>query len=509
MTDYVQSTDLIGAGTQITLGVGDSLFVTAGTTVAGTGAFALCISGPGGSNVVTVRGDVYGSGIGIGLGGSSNVVTIGETGSVSGATGIAVSLGSGSTVINDGEIAGTTGISTGGGSIITNNGTIAASESAGIAIGDAAAGANAIVNTGTITGPVGISALSYFPGATYSISNSGIIAGTDFAIYCTGSGSEAVINAGTILGRVDLGDADDSFDNRAGVATGVIDAGIGNDTLLGGAGVERFVIGAGTVTVDGGAGDDTVSLGDSFSLGDSIDGGAGFDTVKLTGDYSAPFGTFEFAGIERIIIGATFDYDFAIGGDSVAAGETMIVDASALGAADTLDFVGIGDGAFRVEGGAANDFLAGGDGGDRLTGSDGRDKLTGHGGADRLIGGNGKDTYTYKLLGDSTGTDYDKVVGFNAADDKFDFTFTVTDVDPALGAGSLSRATFDADLAAELGGLGAGHAIVFTPSSGNLHGQTFLVVDGNGVGGYQANEDYVIALDTAVGLAFLDTGNFA
>ena len=62
-------------------------------------------------------------------------------------------------------------------------------------------------------------------------------------------------------------------------------------------------------------------------------------------------------------------------------------------------------------------------------------------------------------------------------------------------AGTLSTASFDADLAAGLDGiLGAGQAALFSASSGSLAGHVFAVVDVNGVAGYQAGQDVVIEL---------------
>ena len=67
------------------------------------------------------------------------------------------------------------------------------------------------------------------------------------------------------------------------------------------------------------------------------------------------------------------------------------------------------------------------------------------------------------------------------------------------GSGTLSTASFDADLAAGLAGiLGAGQAALFSASSGTLAGHVFAVIDANGVAGYQAGEDLVIELANAV-----------
>ena len=67
------------------------------------------------------------------------------------------------------------------------------------------------------------------------------------------------------------------------------------------------------------------------------------------------------------------------------------------------------------------------------------------------------------------------------------------------GSGSLSAASFDADLAAGLNGfLGAGQAALFSATSGTMAGRLFAVIDGNGVAGYQAGEDLVIELVSPV-----------
>jgi len=75
-------------------------------------------------------------------------------------------------------------------------------------------------------------------------------------------------------------------------------------------------------------------------------------------------------------------------------------------------------------------------------------------------------------------------------------------------SGKLSTATFNSDLAADLGAtkLGADHAVLFTASKGDLAGDTFLVVDLNGTAGYQAGQDLVIRLTGATGT--LATANF-
>ncbi|MEJ1970005.1 MAG: bluetail domain-containing putative surface protein [Rhizomicrobium sp.] len=85
---------------------------------------------------------------------------------------------------------------------------------------------------------------------------------------------------------------------------------------------------------------------------------------------------------------------------------------------------------------------------------------------------------------------------------------TVAAIDPELFGGALSAASFDTDLAAAVDAtkLAAHHAVLFTPNAGGDAGSTFLVVDANGVAGYQAGQDFVFEVDhaTIAGLAITD-----
>jgi hypothetical protein len=56
--------------------------------------------------------------------------------------------------------------------------------------------------------------------------------------------------------------------------------------------------------------------------------------------------------------------------------------------------------------------------------------------------------------------------------------------------------------------LHAGDAVLFTASAGSLAGHTFLVVDANGIAGYQAESDAVVQLQNGVNLSSLSTSNF-
>ena len=60
--------------------------------------------------------------------------------------------------------------------------------------------------------------------------------------------------------------------------------------------------------------------------------------------------------------------------------------------------------------------------------------------------------------------------------------------------GHLDFATFDSDLATAVGAteLPKHNAVIFQANSGDFAGSTLLVVEANGVAGYQAGLDYVM-----------------
>ncbi len=79
--------------------------------------------------------------------------------------------------------------------------------------------------------------------------------------------------------------------------------------------------------------------------------------------------------------------------------------------------------------------------------------------------------------------------------DAIDLWFQVAKIDSAVSGGALNSGQFDSDLAAAIGSgqLQSDHAVLFTPDSGDYVGETFLIVDANGIAGYQAGQDLVIA----------------
>jgi Ca2+-binding RTX toxin-like protein len=178
-----------------------------------------------------------------------------------------------------------------------------------------------------------------------------------------------------------------------------------------------------------------------------------------------------------------------------------------LAGADVMD--GGGDDDF-LSGRLGDDSLAGGTGNDILRGNAGADILNGGDGADAMMGGIGRDTFVFGAASDSTSTGYDSIGDMNFTRDVIDLSFTVTGVDAGLHKGFLSAASFDADMAAGVDAphLGANHAMTFTASSGDLAGEHFLVIDANGVAGYQAGADLVIHVQASANFGQMDVTDF-
>jgi Ca2+-binding RTX toxin-like protein len=280
------------------------------------------------------------------------------------------------------------------------------------------------------------------------------------------------------------GTGNDSFTTGAGAdqlyggaGSNTLNGGAGNDylyeytetgknTLTGGSGNDILIGGSGHNTMNGGTGNDAI-----YSYGvDTIDGGADTDTALIARTGATA--------------GLTFHETSTSATTTMSDGTTII----------------------NVE----NIDLFGGSGNDSFITGDGNDTLDGGGGADQMIGGKGNDNFQYGAVSDSTGPAYDTIGGFDASADYFTFAVPVTAVDAAVTAGALNTTAFNANLAAVLTAskLGAGHAVLFTPSSGTLAGHTFLVVDANGIAGYQGGQDFVIQLHNAAHLSSLSLADF-
>jgi Ca2+-binding RTX toxin-like protein len=158
----------------------------------------------------------------------------------------------------------------------------------------------------------------------------------------------------------------------------------GNDTILAQQG--------GNDAVNGGAGDDIIYFGPAFSPADRIDGGAGRDVLALQGNYFLQ--VLQPASVVNVEVLALMSHtDNAYGGAdgtpnqytirtddaTVAAGQALTLDATALMANESVIFYGQAetDGRFALYGGRGQDALYAGAGADILNGGAGNDTLSG------------------------------------------------------------------------------------------------------------------------------------
>ena len=249
--------------------------------------------------------------------------------------------------------------------------------------------------------------------------------------------------------------------------------GLGVDTLTGGAGNDGFLFGADrwgpTDVVVGGAGNDQLALDGDYTI--TLDSRAGVETVALLAGPAQPGN-------------AANDYVITIADSFVTGGATKTV----WGLPVTTDLVVDGR---AVSHGNLN--ILGGSGNDRLTGGSGNDMLFGGAGRDTLTGGAGNDVFVYNAASESSSTGYDTLVGFTRGADVVQVAGVVRNTYAADVTGRLDDASFDTDLGnAVRGSLTSGSAVFFNASAGNHQGETFLVVDANGIDGYQAGQDLVM-----------------
>jgi Ca2+-binding RTX toxin-like protein len=220
--------------------------------------------------------------------------------------------------------------------------------------------------------------------------------------------------------------------------------------------------------------------------------------------------------ISSLNLGSGFSYDLTMNAATVANGQTLAVQGGALGVGDSLTFNGAAvtdGGTFNIFGGAGSNTLTGGAGADTIHAGSGTSFITGGGGADLLLAGSGTDTFAYNAVSDSTSTTHDTINGFNTSGDLIDLLNGVTAptvINTAVTTGNLSNANFDRALAHDIGAaqLSAHGAVLFTASTGAYAGDTFLIIDENGVAGYQASQDLVIELTHGVNLSSLSLSNF-
>lgn len=259
-----------------------------------------------------------------------------------------------------------------------------------------------------------------------------------------------------------------------------IEAGGGDDTAFGGNGSDYLEGGLGMNTLDGGNGYDWVSYDEA---------GAGVTINLMEGTAGSA------AGISDML----FDIEAAWGSNF---GDAIYLNASGIAyGMRGNDMLYAGSGAATLDGGRGRDWLYGGSARDQLTGGSGRDWLQGGGNHDVLDGGRDSDVFTYTATSDSTGRRFDTINNIDCEEDKMHVPVDVTGVDASIEGGRLRIGDFDGDLSRAVNdtNLEANHAALYMPDRGSFVGMSFLIVDQNGVPGYQAasalgSGDLVIAL---------------
>lgn len=288
-------------------------------------------------------------------------------------------------------------------------------------------------------------------------------------------------------------------DNAETDANLAITAGAGDDTIMtgkfhtivnAGAGNDNIVVYGGYATVNGQDGDDLIEVTGLVAASCHFDGGTGSNQVFLEGDFSAGqiMGAFWATNIADFGFASGNNYKIQLQDGIVAAGHTLPFYANSLAAANTLSM----NASHLTQG---NVYLQGGHGNDTLIGGAGNDGFEGREGADRLTGGAGSDNFYYNNVGESTGSGFDRITDLDASNDHIRFSSTtVANIDTAVSGGAVTFGNVDAGLAANVGAsqLHAGDAVLYSPATGFLAGHTLLIVDANGVAGYQAGADYVI-----------------
>ena len=254
-------------------------------------------------------------------------------------------------------------------------------------------------------------------------------------------------------------------------------------------GAFRVFGGLGDDIVTTGAGDDSIYFGpDAFDpASDRIDGGEGNDELGLDGHYTITLDGTAIRNIEIILFlpgvdGDRSDYAITLADTLIEAGRTVIFEARELETGLDIDGVLESDGKLWVYGTNQVDTMIGGARDDWFLGGLGGDVLNGRAGAN---------TYFYSQAAESSAASYDRVVGFDDGVDHLDLPFAV-DGFGRSETGVRDPATMGATREAAVFTLAVRHAAVFTASGGDQIGRTFLVIDANGIEGYQADGDYLI-----------------
>ena len=268
--------------------------------------------------------------------------------------------------------------------------------------------------------------------------------------------------------------------------------------------------GAGTDNLTGGSGNDAFFFGPGrFGTGDVVVGGAGVDQLGLDGlagnlTLRADNADVEVLALLRGPGGSANTYGTITVDDSwVSAGATKTITAvtsfqDQVGPVVTdlvIDGSRETNGNLRILAGSGNDTLLGGAGDDLLFGGLGRDRMSGGAGADTFVFNSAAESNVTVGNGGAAVLNYDTLFGFTQGQDTIQVDGQTYATFTAGQNGRLDDATFNGDLAAAVGNMTGNAAVTFTATSGSHAGETFLVLNTDGVAGYQAGSDLVLRLE--------------
>lgn len=206
-----------------------------------------------------------------------------------------------------------------------------------------------------------------------------------------------VLDGGAGADQLFGGEGDDQITGGDGADT--LYGGDGADTLTGGAGDDQIVGGAGADVIQGGDGNDTISDTDSRGV-INIDGGAGDDVITVGSEVTGRVVGGD--GLDTLIVSRLDLSSLAITGVERLSGfisgtpDQLNPFSFSAGSQITLTSAGVLDltgkvfaapmaSAVSITGSKGADVIVGGDEVDAITGGGGQDTLTGGGGADRFI----------------------------------------------------------------------------------------------------------------------------
>jgi Ca2+-binding RTX toxin-like protein len=182
---------------------------------------------------------------------------------------------------------------------------------------------------------------------------------------------DAVVGAGQsmLVNGAGLGAGDTLTFNGSAELDGAfrIAGGAGNDILSGGSQSDIFNLSHGGDDIAHGRfGDDVFIMGAALNANDQLDGGSELDTVVLQGDYSGAnavvFNATTMTNMDYLVVQAGFNYDLTSNDGTVANFDILTVDATELGAGNSIRFDGSAetDGFFFFADGQGNDTFIGG-----------------------------------------------------------------------------------------------------------------------------------------------------